>query len=370
MMTVPFGRAKGVAINEAADNDLQWIRKAILEKLEADPDKPFADKDRQFIAEVDTELKARAGGASPTTATTRRQPAKVANLAKPVPQTLAMGKAIHDPKAVNAQLQKLSESYHLVTPVTHVDSLPPGCGVATSFVVINPDTSKDGPGEVYPVGGGVGLSGTTLARIASAYGIDWDPHLSRRLDNGLDPHYCHFRAVCRVRNFDGTIRTVPGEVEIDARDGSPQIDEIIAKAKKGNRDPASQILELRKFLLRHAESKAQNRAIAKAAGIKRSYKPDELKKPFAVARLMWTGESDDPQLKRVFAEKTADAMIGSTMALYGRPAEPARQLTGHAPPPIGAAVESVGDFGGYDADADGEEYQSDPNATYGEDERY
>src|SRR5690606_16446462 len=216
------------------------------------------------------------------------------------------------------------------------------------------DASKQGPGEVYKVGDNVGLSGVTLAKIGAAVGVDWDPNESRRLDDGSDPHYCHFRAVCRVRSFDGSIRTVPGEVEIDAREGSPLVDEIRTKAAarakkdgKSNDGGASQILELRKFLLRHAESKAQNRAIAKAAGIKRSYKAAELDKPFAVLRMVWTGESDDPETKRIFAAKTADAMLGGARALYGQ-REPVRQLTeGHAPPPVGS-VDGSPEFGGDD----------------------
>jgi hypothetical protein len=216
-------------------------------------------------------------------------------------------------------------------------------------------------------GGKVGLSGVTISKIGNAAGADWDPDKSGRLDNGSDPHYCHYRAVGYVRNFDGSKRTIDGEVEIDAREGSPQLDEITAKAKGGNRDPKSQILELRKFILRHAESKAKNRAIAYGCGLKRSYNPEELKKPFAVCRLMFTGQSDDPAERKMFAEKTADAMIGGMASMYGKPPpQPAPaphmsqpppqrldttnvpQFTGHAPPPVGPALQEVDNFDDYD----------------------
>src|SRR5690606_27908444 len=180
-----------------------------------------------------------------------------------------------------------------------------------------------GPKEVYDVGGRLGLAGDTLNRIAAAAGLTWDPHASGRLDDGSDPHYCHYRAVGHVRHFDGSIRTVTGEVEIDAREGSPQIEEIrskaAARARKDNRKNdggEAQIRELRKFLLRHAESKAKNRAIA-CMGVKRSYAPAELQKPFAVARLMWTGQTDDPELRREFARMHAERMLDGTAALYG-----------------------------------------------------
>ncbi len=70
---------------------------------------------------------------------------------------------------------------------------------------------------------------------------------------------------------------------------------------------------------------------------------------------MFTGESEDPVLRRVFAEKTADAMLKSRSLLYGEPpvqqappaphALPAPSFRGHAPP--GLALRPT-----YDAPAD------------------
>jgi len=276
---------------------------------------------------------------------------------------LSLEKAIHEPTLVTQRLRDFSEQFHLVSPATSVDALPPGCGVAISMVHVNPDPGSNGPKEVYEVGGRLGLSGDTLKRIAAAAAISWDPTQSGRLDDGSDPHYCHYRAVGSVRNFDGSIRVLTGEVEMDARDGSPQIDEIRTKAKKKGGDGASQILELRKFLLRHAESKAKNRAIADM-GVKRSYAKHELNKPFAVARIMWTGETDDPELKREFARMHAERMLDGAASLYGRGAAPALaprrveqqeprlpSFQGHNPPPIGTVAESLDEPGGYDYDA-------------------
>jgi hypothetical protein len=215
--------------------------------------------------------------------------------------------------------------------------------VQLSFVSVNADEKI---GEVYPVGGGkLGLSAVTLSKIGAAASISWDPDKSGRLDDGSHPHYCHYRAVGRTRNFDGTVRVLTGEVEIDAREGSPQIDEIQQKAAareadrtyNGKRDGgASQILELRKFLLRHAERKAKSRAIADL-GMKRSYTKAELAKPFAVANLMFTGQTDDPELKRAFAHKIADSFLGASAALFGgaQAQQPRRELVARsAPPPL------------------------------------
>jgi hypothetical protein len=354
-LTIPGGPKKGTPLDQADDGAIKYWLDRISADLERDPAKRFADKDRAWCVGARAELDRRNGGGTQAQASAPQAIQKAA-----APATLALGKSMGDPSALTAHLTHLSESHHIVSPATTVDALPPGCGVAVSYVVVDPSTAKDGPGEVYSLGGGkVGLSGTTLAKIGAAAGVDWDPSQSGRLDNGSDPHYAHFRAVGHVRNFDGSVRTLTGEVEIDAREGSPQIDEITQKAKAGGRDPAAQILELRKFLLRHAESKAKNRAIA-SMGLKRSYMPAELNKAFAVCRLMWTGQTDDPELRRVFAEKTADAMIGGMASLYGKPApqpapaphalpapqrfeQGAPQFSGHAPPPVLSSTAPVDD---------------------------
>lgn len=355
-------------ISEAPDKDLHYWGKRISEELKKDPQKAYADKDRAVVAAIAEELNRRKAGQS---AAAEQRSAAIEKVSH-----TTLGRAIHDPKAVTSQLHELSKAYHIVSPATRVDVLPEGCGVAISYVVVDPSTEKDGPKEVYDVGGRLGLSGDTLKRIAAAAGVDWDPRQCGRLDDGSDPHYCHYRAVGYVRNFDGSIRTITGEVEMDAREGSPQVDEIRTKsaaaAKKYNKPDdggASQLRELRKFLLRHAESKAKNRAIADM-GVKRSYAPAELEKPFAVCRLTWTGESADPELRRLFAEKTADAMIGGMSSLYSRqpaamppqraPAAPA--FEGHAPPPVSAPALPSADAG-WDWDADADAPKSEPKAA-------
>jgi hypothetical protein len=64
-----------------------------------------------------------------------------------------------------------------------------------------------------------------------------------------------------------------------------------------------------------------NRAIRRL-GIRTSYEQTDLAKPFLVARIMFTGQTDDPELKRLFAEKTFDAFHRSTSSLYARGEQP------------------------------------------------
>jgi hypothetical protein len=331
-------------VSEAEEKDLKYWGKRIDDDLNAGKTpQQYVTKNKQLLDAIKGELLVRRGKSQENDA---KQAKAIENIS-----TMSLVRN-NDPGAVTEYLQKLSSAFHLVSPSTRVDAIPEGCGIAVTYVTVNPDTSKDGPKEVYAVGDRLGLSMDTLKRIAAGAALDWDVNCSGRLDDGSNPHYVHYRAVGHVRNFDGTVRTVTGEVEIDAREGSPQIEEIRAKAvvrevARRKKEPSyvgdggdSQVLELRKFILRHAESKAKNRAIADI-GVKRSYAQDELKKPFAIARIMWTGQTADDDLRRVFAEKTADAMIGGMSTLYGRKqdrVESAPRFVGHSPPPVGHTI--------------------------------
>jgi len=339
--TIPGGPRKGLPLAEAEDKDITYWLDRREKELAGDPNGRFAGDNQAWIEAAKAELHRR-GADGPERQAARAPSAPTTALQKSKPTEIQLGASMNDPAAVTAKLTELAASYHLVSPASSVDGMPPGCGVQLSFVTVNPD---DKVGEVYSVGGGkLGLSAVTLSKIGAAAGISWLPEKSGRLDDGSNPHYCHYRAVGKTRNFDSSDRILTGEVEIDAREGSPQIDEIQQKAAareadrnySGKRDGgASQILELRKFLLRHAERKAKSRAIADL-GVKRSYTKAELAKPFAVANLMFTGQTDDPDLKRAFAHKIADSFLGASAALYGTPApQPRRELvTRSAPPPL------------------------------------
>lgn len=361
-ITIPGGQEKGTPLSEASDRTLEYWIGRISSDLQKDPNKRYADRDRAWLAAAQAEQGRRSGQSELGTQPAVPAPQTALARSGPPAASISLGKASRDPAAITKALDEFNEQFHLVTPATTVDVLPEGFGVSLSLVKVNPSTDRDGPGEVYAVGGGkVGLSGPKILEIAGAAGVDWLPAESGRLDNGKDPHYVHFRSVCIVKNFDGTPRRLAGEVEIDARDGSPQIDEIetkAANAKPNPRDPRPQILELRKFILRHAETKSKLRAIA-SMGVKRSYHPKELAKPFAVARLNWTGQSDDPVLRRDFARMGAEKMLGGAQTLYGQQPTPAQlprapqQFEGHDPPPVGSVDDAEHDPG-YDYDTAGE----------------
>ena len=237
--------------------------------------------------------------------------------------------------AANEQLRAAAEHYNLVSPASSLASLPDGCEVALSVVTVDPAPAS---GEVYDVGGGkLGLSKVILDRISAAAGVSWDASQSRRIDDGANPHYCHFRAVGTYKHFDSTPMQVIGEKEMDLRDGSPQIEALYerfraAKDRGGRaKDPTGQIREMRLHILAHAETKARLRAV-RSLGLKTAYTQAELRRPFVVARLMFTGRTDDPDLKRIAYQMRMASALGGMAALYG-PAAPVRL----APPQIGRA---------------------------------
>jgi len=337
---VPGGDHKGKAIEDPTVpvDTLNYWANRIAKDLEQNPTKQFADQDRINVAAMRGEVARRGGAPAQSQQRPAAQQQRAPSTAVVQAPVQALVGSYGAATMVDAKLREAASQFHLVSPATSCGSLPEGCEVALSLVHVDPSTDKSGPGDVAPVGGGkLSLSGSVLKKIGAAAGIDWDPVMSGRLDNGKNPHYCHFRAVGTVRLFDGRVRTVTGEVEIDMREGSPQIVAMQQRAKEGaNLD--SQIRDTRLFLLRHAETKAKLRAIADM-GVKRSYTAKELEKPFAVARIMFTGKTQDPELRRMFASKIADSMLGGSRALYGGQAPalsgpaPTPQLIGHEAPP-------------------------------------
>lgn len=211
-----------------------------------------------------------------------------------------------DPGSITETLMRAREQAFLISPSATCPNLPLGCEVAFSSVLVDENNSA----EVYEVNGKKALSKTSLNRIAKAAGVDWDSRESRRTDDGKTSTYASYKAVGRVRDFDGTWRTITGEKAVDLTDGS----ELARTLKSGD------LSQQRKFIAEMAETKAKLRAI-RSMGIPTSFEKGQLAKPFVCARLVFTGRTNDPELQKIFAVETARAMLGGTEALYGgRPA--------------------------------------------------
>lgn len=255
------------------------------------------------------ELARRPGGGAAAPKAAKAQPTQA--LARPAPAfSGAIEGNFRDPTKATAALKEAAQAYHLLAPATMVGALPEGCAVAICLVRIDPDDP-----HLYKVGGKLALDKTHLASLATAVGASMVS--SVRTDDASHPHYCAWTVRVRYRQFDGTWCYRQGSVEQDLRepDGAEYVD-AVRKAKDNDRDPMKQIGEMRRFITRHAESKALNRAYA-ALGLRRSYTKEELERPFCVARVVFTGQSDDAEARAQFREGIMQSFLTSTDAAFG-----------------------------------------------------
>jgi hypothetical protein len=377
-----FGDQAGKDMDDASvtPTNLRWYLGVLERKVNEAPDGKFSEENRKIAAGIRAEL-GRRGESAPA-------PKAGAHPKKPQPQeqrsseptqaiqvagqegVIRFEGSFSNAARANQAIRAAQEQCHLVSPAPVCGRLPEGYELAITMVRIDPY----GRG-VYAITGDkknpspedeVGLDKTSLIQISNAAGADWVA--SQRADDRRTQFFCAWEAVAEVQLLDGRKVKRRGNVDIDARDGSGYISEIRSKAERRARENPewkndggeSQLLELRKFYTRHAESKAMERAIANL-GIRRSYKRKDLEKPFAVVSLSFTGRSDDPETRRYFAQRIADAALGSANNLYGaQPAAlpaamPAAVPQLRAAPPVGTVP--------YDPDAyetEGEEYGCPP----------
>lgn len=320
-MEITVGRGdakKKVQVSEADDRSLSWY-----------VENAHNDAIREACA-AELERRGASDGAAPSPA---EQPQRQQPASNPAPTAVAIGASIASGGSLMATLEKMSERAILVAPTVACEHLPEGAEVAISMVradvnsqdchVIVGNRKNPSPTD------SMGLGSPLLQRLAAAAGVSWVREATVRTDDGKNPYKVSYRAWARTQDVDGTFRDFPGECEVDLSDGGPQALDIIDKAHKSDRDPEKQLAEARKFIQRSTMTKAMNVAIRKALGLRHSYTRQELlAKPFAVTKLLFTGRTDDPTLKPLFAQILAQRFGYSTEALYGAP-----RLSGRAAAP-------------------------------------
>jgi hypothetical protein len=260
-----------------------------------------------------------------------------------------MNGTTREPAAIARMLDEAARHLHLVSPATSVGAIPEGFTVVTSVVKV------DAERETYPIQGSSdrGLSKVALDRIAQTAGVSADQSKSGRLDDGHDPRYVHYRWSGYYTTLDGSTQEIFDDKVIDLRDGAPEVEGLwskhraaIAEWERGGKNgvppksPEGTIREKRKHILSLCITEARLRAL-RTLGLRISYSRQELARPFVVAKLAFTGHSDDPALRREFALQTARSYLGAAERLYGRaPASTVRQLpSGHPAPPVGSLVD-------------------------------
>ena len=149
-------------------------------------------------------------------------------------------------------------------------------------------------------------------------GIQWDPKLCGRADDGADPNVVHYRMVGRIKALDGTWRTIMGDKEIRMETVIQELtDNYLAKAHAYLDDPKDgpafreayptpearegwirekvrvDALQIKKHMLARAQTGAMARAV-KSLGIRETYTDTELQKPFVFPKLVPDFDPRDP----------------------------------------------------------------------------
>jgi hypothetical protein len=310
MMEITVGQGdqkRKVQVTDAEDNSLRWY--AENAKNDAIRDACVAELERRAGAEESEKAPV-----PPQQTAIARRPTQQSGL-----ENRDSAGILRTPEEAFAKTQQLAKSCHLVNAPSAGCAIPDGCGIAwtTTFLDIASDT--------YAIPGGTkrGLGKDALNKIARDMGASWDPERSRRLDNCSHPHYCRYLAVGIMRDFDGTWITISDEKEVDLREGSDQAKLMTEK----------QLAQQRSNIQSLAITKARNRAI-RGRGVSCGYEAKALEKPFVSFRIMFTGESSDPEIRRMKAR----AMLDGERALYGRPsATTANRLL--PVPPVGSVAD-------------------------------
>jgi hypothetical protein len=92
-----------------------------------------------------------------------------------------------------------------------------------------------------------------------------------------------------------------------------------------------QLEQQRQNIMSLTISKARNRAI-RGRGVACAYQPEDLAKPFVSFRLMFTGDSSDPEIRRMKARE----MLSGSNDCYGPAASTSHQLM--PAPPVGSSM--------------------------------
>lgn len=264
---------------------------------------------------------------------------------------------ITDPRTFQTRLDQLVAHYNVIAPPVQVlGGFVGGWTVVASIVRVNTTVNEDGQGpETYIDRGFMkgrdqrALNRVGLMKIAAAAGVKWTPQTGRR-DDGRVPHLWQYYAEGVVDTPDGSYQIISGEVEIDLRDGSPQIGGWTPEAwqalleQNRHRQKSDQVwaingwsekrlMQARSMGLRLSETKAKNRAI-RSLGLQQVYTVKELEKPFVVFRAMYVPDTSDPVIRRMVAERA----LHGRQALY--PAAPPATSYLAAPLPPAATLET------------------------------
>lgn len=203
---------------------------------------------------------------------------------------------------------------NLVTPSHVINVLPP-------FRALSIQRAEPLAEQLYPLpGGGGGLEGIAKAFLDVLKALRGIQVLEtfRSDDGAID---CLWQYTCRVAvpDFSGQVTVVTKSRELDLRDGSPEAERALGR----KRNPAS-LQATRINAPAVCESKAQNRAVREALGIRGAMGQREFLRPWIVCTLV---QHVDPRMLSQDAIDDIGRSIlgGEPMAMYGRRRSPAAE---------------------------------------------
>jgi hypothetical protein len=232
------------------------------------------------------------------------------------------------PAQFNAFYAGMKQQAHVLSPVTHIGSLPVLWKIVPTLVHINPDPAGK---EVYrdPLfcdEHEVALTKVGLRRIAQAAALNTE---CVRLDSGNVPHLYEFLGRIKFRGFDGQWHTYEAPVLWDLRDSSPYVKRLLNSAERNETRQKrkvspedwikKQLDAARYHAYRNGASRAVNAAI-REFGLNQKYTRDELRKPFVCFAMVVNPNTNDPEQERMVL---AAALGASNLLGYPVGSQPA-----------------------------------------------
>jgi hypothetical protein len=275
---------------------------------------------------------------------------------------------------VSTELARLDpKRFNVLSPVLSVESgaVSPVLVTSIQFITIDPVEKH---GDVYhdprfaawnsdPKKAHYALTAQGIGKIGAAAGVKWIPDQTGMVPGSRERRpnghvYLRFRATAALRQPNGEWYWETAEVEIDTEDEAEDFEATYRRQVREGRNVYKsgpkqgkprfheedipemvrrEVLQLRKFIIRHAETKAKSRVIRRLLSLGQVFDHDAISRPFAVPRLLYRPEFADPlELERVQIEgrRAERAIFGPGAAL------PARSSLAGSRETSGAGVES------------------------------
>jgi hypothetical protein len=280
--------------------------------------------------------------------------AKAAEAVQPGTALAHAGDAAHALSALDPS------RFNVLTPVVSLEGAQVSPDLTASIQLVPIDFRED-RGEVYhdpryapwnedPKRAKFALTSAGVGKIGMAAGVKWVPNLTGMVPSSRERRpnghvYLRYRATAAIRQPNGEWHWEPVEVDIDTEDEAEDFRATYQRQIREGRNVwksgrsagkprfleadvedmvTREVMQLRKFLLRHAETKAKTRAIRRLLTLPQVFTYEEIVRPFAVPRLLYRPDHVNAlDLERVQIEgRQAESALWGPVARSSAPALP------------------------------------------------